>query len=201
MHAQPANRLEALQGFIVGNQAALTAAVFDTYPDALYSLPETIVSALILNLGEEYGGPVEQEPFLGWALSWVQREAERHRFTLMVYSEYALVIHAAIHKYRWRSFEDCGITHDDLFAEIILLVFKKAHELSRPGTAKLTTRLTSLVRKHLYFRDKKSARHQRLVRERVDEIPDAIRLSDEEIASMQPDPEIYEPGYSECALN
>jgi len=200
MNAQSAKRLEALQGFIVGNQEVLTTAIFEAYPDALYSLPEGIIKGLIRNLAA-YDGPTTLEPFLSWAVAWVQQEADRHRFTLLVYSEYALVIHAAIHDYLWTSYKDYGVSHDDLFAEIILVVFSMAHELSQLGTAKLSTRLTELVKTHVGFHNIKNHRRRKLVTEKIERIPDSIRLSDDEIASMQPKPKLYEPGYSECALN
>jgi len=75
---------------------------------------------------------------------------------------------------------------DDIYAEILALVFQHAHALRKPGRARLSTRLTALVRKHVdLYHNNRRARRIALVKK----LPLDLRceqLSAEELASMEP---------------
>jgi len=196
------DRNQSLNQFIIANYRDLTDAAYTAYPNLLVLDCEKA----IIRLGNaliRYTGPAEQTPFLKWATRFVTKEAQRYRIAGRIITNQMEVIHAAIRNNLWTSASDCADEHQDVFWEIVELIFQKAHSLNRRGSAKLSTRVTALVKKHCFlYYNAKNARRRKLIKEQL-EANKPINcecLSDEELASMKAD-QVYDPGYSEVGLS
>lgn len=180
----PQDREQALQQFVLMHYGSLVDKTFEAYPGLLYSDPERIVMRLGHNL-RRYGGPVEAESFLIWACRWVANETRRYDFLDTVLREHSRTIRSAISRYLWTSAEDCAVDAEDIFAEVLALIFQSAHSLRKPGRAKLSTRLTGLVKRHVdFYHNHRRARRLEVVRKYPMNIA-CEQLSSEELASMQ----------------
>jgi hypothetical protein len=196
-------RKTEVQQLYLSHYSTLTAAAYEAYPHLLVMDADRIMELLHAKLSK-YTGPSSDEPFLRWATRFVRKESERYAITAQILLEQNRVIHGAINTHTWTSAVDRSVEHDDLYWEIALLIFQRAHSLNRKGTAKLSTRITALVKKHIYlYYNSKNQRRLRLVTEHVQEggSIDCEMLSPEEIASTQPQALEYDAGYSECGLS
>jgi hypothetical protein len=114
----------------------------------------------------------------------IDRASNRTRWdvALELVSEYERLIRAAIHDNLWTSVMDCGVDRDDLYSDVVLLIHSYAHELTAPGTAKVSTRLYALVKRHCFFVNQKTHRRVMLTRKSWQEI--AVEyLTPEQIAT------------------
>jgi hypothetical protein len=103
----------------------------------------------------------------------------------------------------WSSAEDCAVSADDVFNEIALLVYQRAHSLAGKGRARTSTRLYGLAKKHCYLaHSAKNSRRLKAVRRRIQSGGrlQCEYLSDIELASMRPEFASYDSGYAECSL-
>ena len=195
------DRTQQLNQYIIANYGNLTAAAFDAYPQLLYSQPESIVGTLYGSL-KRYGGPAEETSFLKWATRFVIKEAQRYKITTEILVEHNDVIHAAINKCLWTSAIDRMVEHQDIYSEVWWLIFQKAHALNRKGPAKLSTRVYSLIKRHVYFyhSSRNTTRRNAVQRNRAS--IDCEFLSDAELAAMRPTHgKPYDPGYDECGFS
>lgn len=144
-------RTNATDQLYFSNYTALTAVAYHTYPDLLVFDADKIMTMLGQRLAR-YKGPANNEAFLRWASEFVRKEADRYKITLRIMTRYRRVIDAAIRRYRQTSAAyERYVEHDDVFIEVMTLVFQRAHSLNKKGPAKISTRLTALVKKHCYF--------------------------------------------------
>lgn len=180
-----AGRIAALAQVVFANYGTLVGAAYESYPGLLFSDPEKIVASLNRSL-VHYTGPMDDESFLGWACEWVAKETKRYEFLAYVLKEHSRTIRSAIRGSQWTSILDAATDEDDIFAEVMALVFLKAHALRRKGTAKLSSRLTALAKKHVaYYHNHPNKRRSDLVLR----YPSSFvceHLSPEELDSMQP---------------
>ena len=182
----PEDRTETIQQLYFNHSPELRAAAFDAYPALIAPDAYRIMLALASSL-HRYGGPPEDKPFLKWATRFVRKEAERFRITLDILSKYRRVIESAIRDSLWATTAlDVGQSDpEDIFGEVAALIFERAHSLNRKGRAKLSTRLSALVRKHVWLYH--NARNQRRLR-KVERLLTSIactQLSTEEQASIR----------------
>lgn len=196
------DRTTILDQLVITNYSALQDVAYTTYPGLLVFDAEKIITLLGKRLGRYTGPPIEA-PFMKWAIRFVGDEALRYKIATQILAEQYGVIRAAIHEYLWTSAVNLSVEHQDVYWEIAELIFQRAHSLNRRGKAKLSTRVTALVKKHCYmYHNSKNARRRKLLKARltIDEPILCERLSDEEIASISPK-DIYDPGYSEAGLS
>lgn len=182
------DRQTVLQSFFIQQYEIFLAAAFEVHPELLAPDGERILTVLSHRL-DHYGGPLENSSFLRWAERFVRKEARRYKLTEKILAEQNRVIHAAIHEYLW-SLDYVVSSHDDVYQEIAALIFRKALALDKPGRAKLSTRITALVRRHTYYRNKKNSRRKEL----VEANPSAIRcewVPPEQVRETK----VYDPGY------
>ncbi|WP_433965983.1 hypothetical protein [Tunturiibacter gelidiferens] len=145
------NRMTKLSQLVSDHQATLTAAMYKAHRDLYTFDVDHILNRLRANL-YKYEGPSTDEPFVRWARRWVMKEAQRHRITEAILHEHSRIIHGAINDNLWMtSVEDRATQHHDVFWEITNLIFSKAHALNKSGTAKLSTRVYALVKRHCWF--------------------------------------------------
>jgi hypothetical protein len=191
----PGDRATALNDLLHQNHNALARLAYEVYPSLLVPDCEHILAALseALKCGK-YRGQIKQQSFFKFASRLVAKEAQRFMLTERILRENRRVIYAAIRRFT-RTFEqDRSVEHVDIFWEVAYLIHQRAHSLSKPGKAKLSTRLTALVKKHVeFYLTSYWFRQHRLIRERVESgLPQHVEwMSDEELASMKA--EIDEP--------
>lgn len=195
---------KTLHSFIFKNMAELTDLAHEAGKSTLFfGTPDAIIGMLFRNL-HRYGGPPVEADFMVWARRFVSREASRYEITARILAEYKDLIHKAIHESMWTSAIDLAVEHQDVYWEVVFLIFQRAHSLDRKGTAKLSTRLYELVKKHVYqYHNKKNDQRRKSVQRRWNEIG-CERFSDDELAAMraaEADEGVYDPGYSEAGLS
>lgn len=193
-----------LQSFTIANFAELSDLCYEAGKNKLFcTTPEAIIGKLLESL-HRYGGPPVESDFLKWARRFVAKEAARYEITGRILAEHSNLIHDAIHKNMWTSAIDRAVEHDDVFWEVVYLIFHRAHSLDAQGKAKLSTRLYSLVEKHCYlYYNSKNAKRRKSVQRQFNEIGCEC-LSDDELAAMRAsevDDAAWNPGYSEVGLS
>lgn len=193
-----------LQQFIINNGAELRDLAHDAGKHKLfYCTPDAILGTLFRSL-HCYGGPPVEADFMKWARRFVSKEAARYEITGRILAEYEDVIHKAIHECRWTSAVDLAMEHQDIYWEVVYLIFQRAHSLNRPGPAKLSSRLYALVKKHIYlYHNKPNRKRRALVQLHQGELQ-CEHFSKEELAAMRAaeiDDAPYDPGYHEAGLS
>lgn len=143
------SRNATLQQMIVTNYETLKAAAYDAFPQLYFTDAEQVIERLSNKAPKRYGGPLQSTSFLAWATRWIERDTQRYRFLAKVLSEHSVTIRWAIREYLWTSALDASVDQDDVFAEIMGLVFEHAHDLKKAGKAKLSTRLVALAKTHI----------------------------------------------------
>jgi len=111
------------------------------------------------------------QDFAEWATAIVTAGAIRHKFLALAMKEWKPLIYSAIQ--RGMSSEhnqavDYSKDPEDLYWEIVLLIMNMAPDLAKAGTAKMTTRIFDLAKKHVRFHVVKLNRRHKLNRERVE---------------------------------
>ncbi|MBW4039204.1 MAG: hypothetical protein HIU91_10080 [Acidobacteria bacterium] len=197
------DRQTTLNNYIIANSLALTEAAFYAAKYQLFfTAPEAILATLYGNL-HRYGGPVEETAFLKWANRFVAKEASRYEITGRILTEYEDLIFDAIRQSLWTSAQDWAIEPKDVFWEVALLIFQRAHSFDKPDKAKLSTRIYSLVKKHVYlYYNKKTRDRFKSVRLRQNELR-CEHFSEDELNAMraaEKEEGVYDPGYAEAGL-
>jgi hypothetical protein len=144
------DRTESINQLFTSNSNAFASAAFEVYPDLFVFDCDKVLATLKARL-PRYKGPSTDAAFLRWGKSFVKQEARRYQITLTILGEQSRVIHAAINKALRGVAQERYIQHQDIYWEIARLIFDRAHSLARKGTAKLSTRLTALVIKHVHY--------------------------------------------------
>ncbi len=192
-----------LHGFISTNYASLTAVCYEAYPELLVFDADRILTFLAASTSR-YGGPLGNEhAFMRWATRFVTKEAQRYEITSRILREHRRTLFAAIHTSLWKSSTEASVCPEDLFNEISMLVHDRAHSLDGKGTARLPTRLTGLVKRHVQFHNSRCSRRRKALQRHLlsGESLGCEVLSDLELASMRADAEgIYDPGYQEAKI-
>lgn len=179
----PNERTNQLSNFIITNSQSLKDEAYRAYPNLNFLDCEKVIAALAKRLNR-YAGPPEQPAFLKWAIRFVSKETQRYRILAEILAEHSPLIHKAIHECLWTSAEDLAIEHSDIYWEVIFLIFQRAHSLAKKSKAKLSTRLWSLVKKHIFFYyNPKRARRLRCMRRKPTIACE--HLSEAEIAALQ----------------
>lgn len=194
-------RTNLISQLFFNNYAALTAVAYEAYPGLLVWDCDRILTQLGQRLGR-YKGPLAQEPFMRWAERFVTKEAERYAITTRILTEYRKVIFKAISDNLWNSAQDRATEHADIFAEVMLLVFRKAHALNRKGTAKESTRVYGLVKKHVFlFHNTRNKRRREAVARHLAQLGELAceTFTPEELESISHDG--ISEGYAEAGLS
>ena len=133
-------------------------------------------------------------------------EVQQHRITIEILRKYERVIYDAINEALSNSSaRDYSVSAEDIYQEVAMLICARAQLLTKAGTAKLSTRLYSLAKKHVWFAHTSywNRRHRinRKIVERGSWYP-VERISDEEIAAMKPKHDAESDlGYGEVKLS
>jgi hypothetical protein len=176
-----------LQYFIIKNGTELRDLCHDAAKHKLFfTTPDAIIGKLLSSL-HRYGGPPVESDFMEWARRFVAKEAARYEITGRILDKYQNLIFDAIRRSVWTSAENYAVEPKDIFWEVSLLIFQRAHSLDRKGTAKLSSRLYSLVAKHIYmYHNKKNLQRRNAVQLHRNEFQ-CEHFSDEELAAMKAD--------------
>jgi hypothetical protein len=197
------NRLSQLKQFYFNSYNEMEVVAYESYADLDASQCYHVLEALAALL-HKYKGPSTDVAFEKWAKRTVVKEASRYKLLALATTEYASLIHKAIHENLWTTAMDCGVGHDDIFNEVLWLIFQKAPALSKKGTAKLSTRLYALTKKHVYlYHNSRNKKRLAAVTRRIEKDGDfsVEVLSDAELAAMKKDAAGYDPGYREAGLS
>jgi hypothetical protein len=132
-----------------------------------------------------YQGEVSSEAFETWAIEVALKGARQHQIWRTLMADHTAVIKTAIRcsvENNPNNAVDYSVGLDDLFSQVSYRIFEEAQDLAKPGTAKLSTRLVALAKKHLwlYFHSKNMGRH-RSIRKRLEKGKDIfIEIESEE---------------------
>ena len=200
----PSDRHNTLRDFVVTNYQELTEAAHEASHNKLFfSTPEVIVGTLVANL-HRYGGPTDATSFMKWAQRFVSKEARRFLITGEIMEKHSNLIYKCIHESLWTSAVDWAVTPEDIYWEVVFLIFQRATSLGSKGTAKLTSRLWELTEKHVYlYYNSKNNKRRKAVERNVDRIS-CERLSDMELAAMREESGGVNPvdaGYAELGFS
>jgi hypothetical protein len=190
--APQADRTQNLEQLYLASCADLRSLIFEAEPSLFVTDADTILESLAGSL-PEYCGELTLEAFYQWASAFVLTAAKRSAVTLEIITKYRHLIETAVFKYSRASALDLAVETD-------ALIFKYADSLARRGTAKLSTRLTAMVRRHCWQQLKKRIRRFEIVTQYPDQshfsIPEIF--SKDELASIALDAQEIEnnPFYS-----
>lgn len=179
------HRHGALEKLFLENYAALMSEAYSEYSAMLVWDAERIMNRLSASL-HLYEGPVCSEGFMTWGVAQVRHGAAQHRIAADLLQSYQRLLRWAIVKALGSNVEDCAVDVEDLWNEVAALVFQNAHELVRPGTAKLSTRLVALVRRHVWgYHVRNRVNRHRIVSEHLNSGGglECEHLSDAELAA------------------
>jgi hypothetical protein len=136
--------------------------MFDSEPNLNFSDGSQVLRLLADSL-TQYRGKAEPSAFVLWSTRFVQREARRFVLTEWILLTQRKLIKFTIYSAMKSTCQDRAIEDQDIESECALLVFRYALRLSKPGTAKLSTRLRALVKRHCGFALKKRKRRLEIV--------------------------------------
>lgn len=178
-------RIHTIQNLFTAASSTLSKALQDDYMDLLVPDRDRILERVEASL-DSYGGELTAAEFNEWACNFVRGETKNHRFLNEVLAEHTRIIFAGIRSALGGSSEDLSVEQCDLFNEVVMLAFKMAPALSKPGPAKLSSRLYALARLHvLSYHTTKRNNRLRLVTERASEISAEHVTTSAEIAETQ----------------
>jgi hypothetical protein len=133
-----------------------------------------------------YLGEVNAEAFQPWAVEVAIRGARQHQVWRTIMAEHSTAIKTAI-RCSVDNFandaRDYSVAYEDLFSEVSYLIFKMAHKFAKPSsTAKLSTRLVGLAKRHVrfYHNNKNLTRHRAIRRRLESGKPICIEIESEE---------------------
>jgi hypothetical protein len=145
----PAPTLATRQQLYINNLSNLRDAGYSTYPTMLYFDAERTLEKLSLRLHRFICD--SDSDFLRLAECYSRNVAAHlKRFYTMI-SEHSRLIYSAIERSLYGEPEDRAIEVEDIHREVSLLMFPIVNSLLGQGTAKLSTRIFALTRKHAYF--------------------------------------------------
>jgi hypothetical protein len=183
--------------------STLQDAAYDAFPNL--SAPDCYrAMEAVARLLHEYGGPLDSESFERWGKRKAIDESSRYVFLHLALGEYKRMILATIAKEMWTSAQDRSIEPEDLFSDVLLLIFEKAPQFLKNKRAKLSTRFCALAKRHVYFYyNSKFTKRLKAVNRRLErgQTLDVETLSEIEIASMKNDRLVSDLGYSEAGLS
>jgi hypothetical protein len=192
-----------LKQLYTGSYSILYEAAYDRFPELL---PWDFDAAMaqVFKLLPTYGGPPDGASFERWAKRKIVDESSRWVFMhLAMTTTYRLMILSTISKNMWTSVEDCSIDAEDLYSDILPLIFRMAPKFLRNKRAKLSTRFCALAKRHVYYyHNSKNTKRLKAVTRRVVEQDKPLSvecLSALEMASIKND-EISN-GYAEAGLS
>lgn len=172
--------------------ALLDTALSDTR--ILVADGERIAESIKSHL-QHYDGPLDDVLFQAWAGGLVKTAAERVALFYQMLEENDWAIRAGIRSAlgvgtrRPNQFDDNKAVAEELFIEVAYLIFERVDDFLKPGTAKLSTCLFALARRHtLDYYVKKQARRHAAVARRVAagggfHLPEVV--SPEEVAAAE----------------
>jgi hypothetical protein len=116
-----------------------------------------------------------------------ERDAKRRELVNLALTTYKRIIYAAILSQVDSFVQDYSMDPDDLYIEVVSLIWDLADELEQQGKAKLSTRLCQLAKRHAANRRNKAQNRYRLVTENIDRIREggATTYSDDELADIR----------------
>jgi hypothetical protein len=148
----------------------------------------------------EYGGPLHSEPFERWGRRKAIEESSRFVFMHLANGEYKKMILKVISENIWQSATDSAVEPHDLFNEVLMLIFDRAPMFLKNKQAKLSTRMCSLARRHVFFHNSKNFKRLNAVTRRIERGGEfsVEMMSAEERVSIKADS--IADGYSEAGL-
>jgi hypothetical protein len=196
-------RLSQLRQLYFNSFTNLQSAAFDQFPELsapdCYSAMERVAALL-----PEYKGPPDGSvSFERWGKRKAIEESFRHVCLTLAMGKYKRMIFATIAAEMWTSAQDRSVEPEDLFSDVLMLIFNRAPMFLKNKRAKLSTRLCALARKHVYlYYNSRNRKRLSAVTERIENGEDlgAETLSAIEMASIKNDA-AYDPGYREAGLS
>jgi hypothetical protein len=143
----------------IANQSNLRDAGYSVYPEMLHLDTERILDKLANRLHRFICDSGAE--FLGLAAQYVRNLCKHLSRYYSLISDHSAIIYCAIQRSLSGEPEDCSTCVDDIVTEVSLLIFPMTHQLLAPGTAKLSSRVFALARRHCYFYHVAPRRRQR----------------------------------------
>ncbi len=167
------DRQKVLEQLFISAWSDLQASAYVAYPNLMVFDCDQILSTVADRL-QHYDEEVSSTAFLKWAGELVMREAKRFRLTSEILTEHESMIRSAIRRAMLSAAVDAAVDENDLFAEVAMLIFEKANELNAPGSAKQSSRVFALARRHtLSYHTRKTANRLRILEQR----PELLEMS------------------------
>lgn len=121
---------------------------------------------------KDYEGPLDDQDFQAWAIEIINAAAEQVAQFYELLKEDGWAIRAGIRSAlgcgtrRRNQFDDTTAVAEELFIEVAYLVFERLADFLKPGTAKRSTCLFALARRHTldYYVKKQARRHAAVAR-------------------------------------
>lgn len=180
---QPSPELEAL---FISRYAALRDSIYAEYPGCLFTDAERILESCASLVASHQGPP---DSLLAKLEKHVKKEAQALSWYYTAITQNERIIRAAINRSLYTSSVDRAATPDDVFNEVLFLIYGKRHKLMKAGSAKLSTRLFSLAETHcyLYYSSKAKKRHEAVKKHLAHGgiLEDCEVLSPDELADMR----------------
>jgi|SRR5579875_1750460 len=141
---------QRLQELFIVAYPEIQDAAFAGHPQLLCFDLERIVAKVAAQL-PTYAGLLEQEPFNTWAVQMVKAEVRKVAFIEAVLRDHRRVILKAINDCLRGMPLDLSVEPEDILEEVLAYVLEHVEEFSEQGTAKLSTRLYSLGKRHAWL--------------------------------------------------
>ncbi len=141
-------RIATLREHFKSLDSVLRKAILDRVPELPYFEIDTVFGFVEANLTRYYGDADNPGELEKWTVDFAVTAAKRTAFVHLVIREHKGVIYEAILRQLHKFSDLCSVEDkkDTLFEEIVALAWERG--LHEPGSAKLSTRLRSLARKH-----------------------------------------------------
>jgi hypothetical protein len=157
-----------LKQLYITSFTTLQNAAFEKFPDLTALDAHSAMEAVFGRL-TEYGGPLhDSASFEKWGKRKAVEEASRFVFLALANGEYKKMILKVIIENMWESAMDSAVEPYDLFNEVLMLIFDRAPMFLKNKRAKLSTRMCSLARRHVFFHNSRNKKRLAAVTLRIE---------------------------------
>jgi hypothetical protein len=160
-------RKSQLKQLYINSFTNLQSAAFEHFPE-LTAYDCHAAMQRVAGLLPTYGGPVDSVSFEKWGERIAVQESSRYVFMHLANGEYRLMLLKVIADNLWTSATDRSIEPHDLFNDVLMLIFDMAPVFLRNKRAKLSTRMCSLAKRHVFFHNSKNKKRLAAVTRQIE---------------------------------